>query len=81
MLILFIDYLDTPIQVNKKHVRECLQETLSDMYGSTMVTLSEDQQQLIVTIHDKKAVIDLESFVRLFLYKNLHFCHVFLFQF
>ncbi|CAF0990021.1 unnamed protein product [Rotaria sp. Silwood1] len=53
---------DTPIQVNKKHVRECLQETLSDMYGSTMVTLSEDQQQLLVTIDDKKATIDLESF-------------------
>ncbi|CAF4606475.1 unnamed protein product, partial [Rotaria socialis] len=53
---------DTPIQVNKKHVRECLQETLSDMYGSTMVSLSEDQQQLFVTIDDKKASIDLESF-------------------
>lgn len=57
-------HLDTPIQVNKKHVRECLQETLSDMYGSTMVTLSDDQQQLFVTIDDKKASIDLESFVR-----------------
>ncbi|CAF3554055.1 unnamed protein product [Rotaria sp. Silwood1] len=32
------------------------------MYGSTMVTLSEDQQQLLVTIDDKKATIDLESF-------------------
>jgi hypothetical protein len=49
--------------VNKKHVRECLQETLKEMYGATMVTLSEDQLQLFVTIDDKKATIDLESFV------------------
>jgi hypothetical protein len=61
-----VDYLDTPIQVNKKHVRECLQETLKDMYGATMVTMSEDQQQLFITIDDKKATIDLESFVCLF---------------
>ena len=33
------------------------------MYGATMVTLSEDQQQLFVTIDDKKATIDLESLV------------------
>lgn len=33
------------------------------MYGTTMVTMSEDQQQLIVTIDDKRATIDLESFV------------------
>jgi len=33
------------------------------MYGATMVTLSEDQLQLFVTIDDKKATIDLESFV------------------
>jgi len=63
-----VDYLDTPIQVNKKHVRECLQETLKDMYGATMVTMSEDQQQLFITIDDKKATIDLESFVCLFVY-------------
>jgi len=31
------------------------------MYGATMVTLSEDQQQLFVAIDDKKATIDLES--------------------
>ncbi len=49
--------------MNKKHVRECLQETLKDMYGATMVTLSEDQQQLFVTIDEKKATIDLESYV------------------
>ncbi len=61
----YVNSLDTPIQVNKKHVRECLQETLKDMYGATMITMSEDQQQLFVTIDDKKATIDLESFVSL----------------
>ncbi len=49
--------------MNNKHVRECLQETLKDMYGSTMVTISEDQQQLFVTIDEKKVMIDLDSFV------------------
>ena len=57
------DYLDTPIQVNKKHVRDCLQETLKDMYGVAMVTASEDEQQIIVTIDEHTATIDLESFV------------------
>ena len=57
------DYLDTPIQVNKKHVRECLQETLKDMYGVAMVTASEDEQQITVTIDEHTATIDLESFV------------------
>jgi hypothetical protein len=33
------------------------------MYGATVVNISEDQQQLSVTIDDKKATIDLESFV------------------
>lgn len=33
------------------------------MYGSTMVTISEDQQQLFVTIDEKKVMIDLDSFV------------------
>jgi hypothetical protein len=59
----FPSNLDTPIQVNKKHVRECLQETLKDMYGTPIVPIPEDQQQLIVTIDDKKATIDLETFV------------------
>ena len=69
--------LDTPIQVNKKHVREYLQETLKDMYGATMVTMSEDQQQLFVTIDDKKTTIDLESFVCLLFLKNLFVFFVF----
>jgi hypothetical protein len=56
-------YLDTPIQVNKKHVREYLQETLKEMYGATMVTMSEDQLQLFVIVDEKKVTIDLESFV------------------
>lgn len=55
--------LDTPIQVTSKHVRDCLLETLKDMYGATMVTTSEDQKQLFVTIDEKKVTIDLESFV------------------
>jgi hypothetical protein len=75
---LWIYYLDTPIQVNKKHVRECLQETLKDMYGATMITMSEDQQQLFVTIDDKKATIDLESFVSL---KKFYFLFYFFFVF
>ena len=62
-------YLDTPIQVNNKHVRECLQETLKDMYGATMVTISEDQQQLFVTIDEKKVTVDLESFVSLIIFE------------
>jgi hypothetical protein len=33
------------------------------MYGATMVTMSEDQQQLFVTIDEKKTTIDLETFV------------------
>lgn len=33
------------------------------MYGATMVNLSEDQQQLSVTIDEKNATIDLETFV------------------
>jgi hypothetical protein len=33
------------------------------MYGATMVTMSEDQQQLFIIIDEKKATIDLESFV------------------
>ncbi len=49
--------------MTNKHVRECLQETLKDMYSATMVTISEDQQQLFVTIDEKKVTIDLESFV------------------
>lgn len=55
--------LDTPIQVNKKHVRTCLQETLEGIYGAEMVTASEDQQQLFVTVDEKKVTVDLESFV------------------
>ncbi len=51
--------------MNTKHVRECLQETLKDMYGATMVTISEDQQQLFITIDEKKVSVDLESFVSL----------------
>jgi hypothetical protein len=38
------------------------------MYGATMVTLSEDQLQLFVTIDEKKATIDLESFVCLLVF-------------
>ncbi len=53
---LYDGYLDTSIQVNKKHVGECLQETLKQIYSATMVKISEDQQQLFVTI-------DLETFV------------------
>ncbi len=53
---LYDGYLDTSIQVNKKHVGECLQETLKQIYSATMVNISEDQQQLFVTI-------DLETFV------------------
>ncbi|UJR34117.1 hypothetical protein I4U23_021524 [Adineta vaga] len=53
---------DTPIQVDKKHVRTCIQETLEEMYGASMVSLSEDQQQLNVTVDEKKAIIDLESY-------------------
>lgn len=53
---------DKPIQVTKKHVHECLEETLKDMYGSSMVNPSEDRQQLIVMVDEKKATIDLETF-------------------
>ncbi len=35
------------------------------MYGATMVTISEDQQQLFITIDEKKVSVDLESFVSL----------------
>ena len=49
--------------MDKKHVSECLQETLKDMYGASMVSQSEDQQQLTVNIDEKRAVIDLDSFV------------------
>lgn len=49
--------------MNTKHVRDCLLETLKDMYGATMVTMSEDQQQLFVTIDEKKVTVDLESLV------------------
>jgi len=54
---------DTPIQVDKKHILKCLQETLKEMYGSTMVSMSEDQKQLIVNVDDKTATIDLETYV------------------
>lgn len=54
---------DQPIQVNKNHVHECLEETLKQMYGASMVNLSEDALQLLVTIDDKQATIDLDTFV------------------
>jgi len=60
---LFYLISDTPIQVDKKHILKCLQETLKEMYGSTMVSMSEDQKQLIVNVDDKTATIDLETYV------------------
>ena len=49
--------------MNKKHVRTCIQETLEEMYGASMVSVSEDQQQLTVAVDEKKAIVDLESYV------------------
>lgn len=55
--------IDKTIQVDNKHVSECLQETLKDMYGASMVQLSPDQQQLTVTVDDNRILIDLQTYV------------------
>ena len=58
--------LPAPMKVDKSHFRECLLETLSDMFGPECISPLIRGDKMSVTVDDKTAIIDLNSLVSYF---------------
>lgn len=69
-LTFFIAALPAPVKVDKAHFRECLLETLSDMFGPECISPLIRGDKMSVNVDDKTAIIDLNSLV------SIHSLHV-----
>ena len=64
------------MKVDKSHFRECLLETLSDMFGPECISPLIRGDKMSVTVDDKTAIIDLNSLVShlyLFICPSVHY--------
>ena len=60
---MFVSALPIPFTVDKTHFRECLLETLGEMFGTESVSPFIKGDKLTVSVDNQTAVVDLNTMV------------------
>ncbi len=63
-VLFFFSALPAPMKLDKTHFRECLVETLTDMFGPECISLTRGEN-MSVTVDDKTALINLSTLVKI----------------